>query len=275
MREPWKAGSISLRWRRCCGPSSRSTEARPRNGRRMMFALPACSSFGSPVNTSRTASGWASMTHGGSVPILSVNASPCSRCARSMNGPGRSVHAAVCAARGIRGPGGSSPCPEPIRVSMDMLGLPRRRPLECADGPRRLPPARARRGRPRRQPRAGARGARRRRGGGRADRRPARAGRLGLRVPRRRGGARARRAARRADGLRLGGAGGGARPRRRRRLRRARRRRAALQQRRRRSTRAGCAPSTARSTCGTARRRPSRRATRRRPCSTRRTAASR
>ena len=90
----------------------------------MMFALPACSSFGSPVKTSRTASGWASMTHGGSVPILSVNASPCSRHARSMNGPGRSVHAAVWAARGTRGPGGRfaiarslSPC------SVGMWGL--------------------------------------------------------------------------------------------------------------------------------------------------------
>ena len=76
MREPWNGGSISLRWRRCAGPSSSSTDARPSSGRRITFALPACSSAGSPVKTSRTASGWASITHGGSVPNLIVNASP-------------------------------------------------------------------------------------------------------------------------------------------------------------------------------------------------------
>ena len=106
MREPWNGGSISLRWRRCSGPSSSSTDARPSIGRRITLALPACSRAGSPVKTSRTASGWASITQGGSVPILSVKASPYSRQARSMNGPGRAVHATVWAARGMRGPGG-------------------------------------------------------------------------------------------------------------------------------------------------------------------------
>ena len=79
------------------------------------MALPAWNTAGSPVKTSLTASGWASMTHGGSPPIRIVNASPWRAWARTMNGPGRVIQAAVCTARGRRGPGGRAGMGEPIR----------------------------------------------------------------------------------------------------------------------------------------------------------------
>ena len=51
------AASSSRRWRRCGGPSSRSTELLPTSGSSSALALPAWSTSGSPVNTCLIRSG--------------------------------------------------------------------------------------------------------------------------------------------------------------------------------------------------------------------------
>src|SRR3954447_720909 len=96
---------MSLRCCRCSRPSSSSTEFGPSIGRRMPFASPACMRSAGAVNTSRIAAGSPSITHGRSS-MRTVNASPNRARHCEANHRGCATHAAICAARGARGPGG-------------------------------------------------------------------------------------------------------------------------------------------------------------------------
>ena len=97
MRSPWNGGSIRRRSRRCRGPSRSSSELGPRTdaGSVRLAGVQHVGVAGEDLAPRHR--GGPSITHGGSVPILSVNASPYSRQARNMNGPGRAVHATLWA----------------------------------------------------------------------------------------------------------------------------------------------------------------------------------
>src|SRR3954451_780738 len=106
MRSPWKAGSISLRWRMCSSPSSSRSECGPRVGRRISFASPALVRCGPAVKTVRTSAGSPSMTHGiGS--MRAVKTSPKRARWRAGYVVGRNSHSAICPSCRVRGPGGS------------------------------------------------------------------------------------------------------------------------------------------------------------------------
>ena len=81
------------------------------NGSRITLPLPAWKIAGSPVNTSLTSSGSDSEMNV-ACPNRIVKRSPYRWCARAMEPNGLAVHAIVCTARGLDGPGGM---PEPMR----------------------------------------------------------------------------------------------------------------------------------------------------------------
>src|SRR4051795_6126027 len=106
MRSPWKAGSMSLRWRMCSSPSRSRSEWGPSVGRRISFASPALVRCGPAVKTVRTSAGSPSMTHGiGS--MRAVKTSPKRARWRAAYVLGRTSHSAICPSCRVRGPGGS------------------------------------------------------------------------------------------------------------------------------------------------------------------------
>ena len=77
IRSPWNGGSISLRWRRCAGPSSTRIELGPTNGSRNVELAPAIATSTGAAKTARTAAGSETTTIGASVhAVRSVNGSP-------------------------------------------------------------------------------------------------------------------------------------------------------------------------------------------------------
>ena len=128
MRSPWNGGSISLRWRRCGGPSRMRIELRPTNGSRKLELSPAVRTSGEAVNTVRTSAGSETTTIGASVhAVRSVNGTPKRAALRRSSTVGRASHSQVWRAGGADGPGGST-----ARRRYDVRG--------CST-PRRWPPA--------------------------------------------------------------------------------------------------------------------------------------
>ena len=109
MRSPWNGGSISLRWRRCSGPSRMRIELGPTNGSRKLELAPARTTSAGAVNTARTSAGSETTTIGASVhAVRSVNGTPWRAALRRSSVVGRASHSQVWRAGGADGPGGST-----------------------------------------------------------------------------------------------------------------------------------------------------------------------
>ena len=76
IRSPWKKGSRSLRWRRCSGPSSISTERGPSSGSRIAFSGPVGATEGGAARMPSTSAGSLTMTIAGPNPSRRVTQSP-------------------------------------------------------------------------------------------------------------------------------------------------------------------------------------------------------
>ena len=100
MRSPWNGGSISLRWRRCSGPSRIRIELGPTNGSRKLELAPARTTSAGAVNTARTSAGSETTTIGASVhAVRSVNGTPWRAALRRSSVVGRASHSQVWRAR--------------------------------------------------------------------------------------------------------------------------------------------------------------------------------
>ena len=177
MRSPWKAGSISLRWRMCSSPSSSSSECGPSVGRRISFASPALVRSRAGGEDRAHVVGVAEHDPRDRIDARREDVAEARALARGVRRCGRTSHSAICRQpRGSRGPGGSPdafmnasvhsramPAPATATAERDPLrqhALPRRRGGRL----RRQMGHRLRRGRPPSGAGQGRQGARRRAG---------------------------------------------------------------------------------------------------------------